>query len=529
MKQIKYVISLVLLAFVSNIIAQEPVVTWGKVLPNNNPDVKITELLGYDNSGFYVARKSGPITDITYIVEKYNSDLNLEFSKSIQTHSGQMGDMLLFKEVLLTNDGLLAFYQGWKKAEGKGSCVVKKYNSSGEESGENIELEKVSAEKQMNAGSYHPTLSPDRTKLLIVTDMPFVKDSKEKLKLRVFDTKTLTELWNKEITLENESSRGVNNEGFVDNNGNAYVFKKVNIEKVLNYQLFTCNANGIWSKNLINMNSKVMCQYNISFNSMNDLVISGFYDTKTYSNVEGTFYFRVDNKSLKLTTQNLQPLGAKLIENWKTANNAAKEGANLSNFDIKNVLNLSTGNSLIVAEYSTETSTNIAAAGATPVYQYNISKNDIMVICLNTDGSQAWNAVVKKNQEEKTIDTDNAWSSFVYTLVDDKLHVIWNNSALNIITIPPIKWQSPAGTTYTQRRDFDENTTAFPSFMHIIETNGTVTYANSTYGLPLFNLHKGSPFRMSVNPNVFFPIKDGIIIIGEMSDRKRYRFGKITL
>jgi hypothetical protein len=356
MKNKSFLFSLVLLGLSIQLFTQEPVTTWGKMLPNDIPNERITKVFGSDDTGYYVARESGPIYNPKYVLEKYSFDYVKEYSKRITTHSGQVGDKLLFRDFLYANDKFLAFYKGWIKAEGKSFYFLESYDLNGEILGNGKELESFTAEKSMNAGTHGASLSPDKTKLLVLTSMPFIKKSKEKVRLRVFDTKTLKELWYKEITLEDESKRAVHNKGFVDNNGNAYIFKKINLPKgLLSYQLLTYSAvDQNFEKNEINLNSKLICEKNISFNSKNDLVITGFYGTKSELQIEGTFYFRVDNKTLKLSAQNLVPLGSKLLENWKTEKNAAKEGAYILKYKIKDVLSLTTGNTLIITENCTQ-------------------------------------------------------------------------------------------------------------------------------------------------------------------------------
>jgi hypothetical protein len=56
-------------------------------------------------------------------------------------------------------------------------------------------------------------------------------------------------------------------------------------------------------------------------------------------------------------------------------------------------------------------------------------------------------------------------------------------------------------------------------------------YDNYLYGFPLFNLHKGSPFPMSINLNIFLFREDGVIVFAQTHNNqaKKYRIGKIKL
>lgn len=124
----------------------------------------------------------------------------------------------------------------------------------------------------------------------------------------------------------------------------------------------------------------------------------------------------------------------------------------------------------------------------------------------------------------------NLNGSLNYSLVNDKLFILWNNIDLTPASIPPQKWTEPDGTDYFKNKKIDYNTTRHSTFLYAITENGIQTYSKRFYGLPLFNLHKGSPFQLSMNPNIFYTAEDGIIILANMhDDLKRYRFGRVKL
>src|SRR6185437_9010301 len=155
----------------------------------------------------------------------------------------------------------------------------------------------------------------------------------------------------------------------------------------------------------------------------------------------------------------------------------------------------------------------------------------ISVLCFAKDGSRPWTTVLQKNQTNASKDKDTRFGSAVCAMVKDKLYVLWNNTNLTPSTIPPQSWKEIDGTKYEKIRVFDPKTTFHATFMWVVEPDGKQTYAvNKLFGLPLANLHKGSPFELSLNPNIFLSTPDGIIVMSEMMDKaKRYRFCKIML
>ena len=186
---------------ISSIVAksQEPVCTWGHSISEESSQAKITEIIYSDSTAFYVLRDNKSVSNQQVYLEKYDNKYQMLYSLEIipPGSEGVMGNSMLFRTLLAGKYKFYSFSQGWNKETGKGSYNVKTITPDGKMDAEGKELESLTAEKQMNAGFHHPSLSPDKSKLLILTDMPFEKDGKEKIRLRVFDAQTLTELWTK--------------------------------------------------------------------------------------------------------------------------------------------------------------------------------------------------------------------------------------------------------------------------------------------------------------------------------------------
>jgi hypothetical protein len=64
------------------------------------------------------------------------------------------------------------------------------------------------------------------------------------------------------------------------------------------------------------------------------------------------------------------------------------------------------------------------------------------------------------------------------------------------------------------------------TFMQVIEPDGHLAYADRTFGLPLFHLHEGAVFEMSMTTPFFFDLNGDLVVLAMMHNGgKRYRFG----
>jgi outer membrane protein assembly factor BamB len=511
--------------------SQEPIYDCGEILTNENPDDKITKIIYSDNSGFYVLREGGPYSDPRVMLEKYDYTYKKLFSKSLLTNTaGVMGNSQLYRKVLVGNGKFYVFYDGWISKEQKAYYIVRTFNEEGDEVGTGKELETMKAEKQMNSGNYYPELSPDKSKLILLAEMPFVKETKEKITIKVIETSTWKDLWRKEITLENICKRGPSNIPAVDNQGNAYILKTIISGKEGDqYMIFTSSAaTQDWKENILTQPGKIISLSRFFINNQGDAVLTALYSSSRF-NYQGTVYARVNGKTFSLEANKWDAFGTEFMKNFMSASAAAKPDAHLLDLSIKDVFSQSDGKTLLVIEERAETSAPVMPGSFDMLY--TVKSGAISVFCFSKDGTRPWDTVLKKTQSVTSKNKDTRFGSFACSLLKDKLYILWNNTNLTPSSIPPEHWFEPDGTKLVKQKVFNVQTTLHATFMWVVEPDGKQTYAGKRlFGLPLADLHKGSPFELSLNPGVCWATPDGIIVMSEMlAQAKRYRFCKIRL
>ena len=207
----------------------------------------------------------------------------------------------------------------------------------------------------------------------------------------------------------------------------------------------------------------------------------------------------------------------------------AKPDAHLSNFNIKDVLLREDGKFLVLMEQLKEDKDPIV--GSSPIqYIYQWNYGAFLALCLDPNtGDLQWWRIFQKTQQLKNSSELDEYGSFVYTLKEDRLYVLWNNTALSVPSIPAANWTEPDGTKYVKHKAFDEKT-MHATFMQVIEPDGFLAYENRKFGLPLFELHDGAVFEMSLTSPFFFTSNGHLVVMSSMHNGgKRYRFGIIGL
>lgn len=509
--------------------AQEPLYRWGDPLTHEGDDPSIEKFLGANNDGFYVLRSKGSIIEKYYTVDYVNPDLEVESSTPVNFSMGVMGNSADMEEIDWVNGTLYAFVGRWNKKQE--SHILELNRIENGELVESKKLDKISAQKMGNRGMYYRAWSPDGSKLLVLSEMPFEKKTNEKLKLTCFEAPSMNKLWSKSVTLNIGSKRAVNNEIAVDNAGNAYMFKK-HRDKGWYYHLYTCDAaTQNWKELRLDFEERTIVNHKMTFTPNQEFTLTGIYEIeKTVAigeQINGYFHYRLDGITLTPEISWVQDWEAPILQtvypNW----NGDKEGWTIGGYALKDVLFQSNGNPVILLE-KTRADRNMVAGSSPIQFSYEWEYGPILVFGLNPNtGEVTWTNLIDKHQETTSDEDIDHFGSFVYYMNDDHLYLIYNNTDLSIPSIPPASWTEPDGTKYVKKDAFDEKT-GHASFLHVIDPSGQLQYANRTFGLPLFNMHKGSIFEMSMAPHFFFPFQGGIVYLAEMNGGQRYRYGLLS-
>ncbi len=512
--------------------AQEPTYSWGEPATNNFPERKIDQLLALGDGGFVLLREYVDATfTSTYWLEYYSPDLKLEGNVQVNFNGGVMGDIYMLDEVFVANNIVYAMVSHWNKAAGKHSLMLKEMTFSGDLT-DLATLDVITAEKMGNRGTFKYTVSDDQSKLLVLSEMPFVKKTKEQLRMKCFDLSSQKELWSHDQELTWDSDRALHNHPAVDNSGKAYLFKKGWVKPAWNYALYAFDGGSSWKAyDDLNLEGKEVIDFQTLFNGNNEFVVFGTYSTNS-SNFEkrlnGSLFFRID-KSLNLAQASSGPWFSEMLTYFLGEKGGAKEDAYLSNFYIKDVLLRQDGKLLVLAEQLKEDKKTIA--GSSPIqYTYEWNYGNFLALCLDPNtGDLQWWQTFQKSQELRSSDSVDEYGSFVYTLKEDRLYVLWNNTALSVPSIPAANWTEPDGTKYVKHKAFNEKT-MHATFMQVLEPDGFLAYEDRTFGLPLFNLHEGAVFEMSMTTPFAFQLNGNLVVMAAMHNGgKRYRFGIVGL
>lgn len=514
--------------------SQEPGYKWGEPSTNDNIDREIDRLLSYGDDGFILLRKKPGVGGVVdYWIETYDTNLKLDEVNKVEFNLGVMGNSFDIEDIISSNGTIYVFVSHWNKLELANSLSVKTLAVDGTMT-DLANLDEVAAKKMMNRGTFEFSISADGSKLLVLSELPFEKKMLEKIRVSCFEVSSMEKLWSTDEELQWPSKRAHNNYVSVDNKGQAYFFKRIWQKPLWNYEMYTFNSSGEFKvHDVLNLSDQEIVDYKLTFNNNNEFIFYATYSSDPSALDDkpiGSIFIAFDSEQ-KIKTERIAPWSDEVLKEFGGIKDPARNPkANfLSNLGIKDILFKSNGEMLVLMEQSSKGKDGIPGTSP-PKYTYTFKYGGFLTLNVNADSGEVnWFQSFKKTQEVKANTSTDPYGSIVYFLKDDRLYILWNNTPLSISAIPPANWTEPDGTKYIKHKAFNPKT-KHGTFLHVIEADGSLGFANTKFGLPLFNLHDGAVFEMSMTTPIFFEINGELVIMASMHNGgKRYRFGFVNL
>lgn len=306
-------------------------------------------------------------------------------------------------------------------------------NEYADETDEHKEIMSIAAEKAMNSGNFTCATSPNRKYAVILSELPFVKETKEKIMITVFDN-TLKTIFSKEFELPYDARRGPVNKPVIANDGSVYIVKKADISKMPDLlTVFSISNTGeIIKENVVKLDDpKKLESYAFSLNSKNELVVAGYYteDGKVSfggTKQKGVFCLGVNSKGDQLMYQTSE------FPKYYTSSK------------IRQVLVKEDGKIAMICESYSKVNNSTMGPNNQLVYTTDITQGDAYIHTLNAKGELVKSYEFSKSN--KSIADGGLYGSVFGAFHDDKLVVVYNDfqykhDGKKYVVVPPtIAW-----------------------------------------------------------------------------------------
>jgi hypothetical protein len=133
-------------------------------------------------------------------------------------------------ELIELEDKLIVISKSMHKKLAKHEVYAQVYSQKDNTVSEKQVLASFEIDGYSKSGYYQVAVSPDQQKIAILANMPFVKKTKEVVKVWLYDTE-LNKLWEQKETLSYDSERAYNEKVFLKNSGEAILSKTTDAYK----------------------------------------------------------------------------------------------------------------------------------------------------------------------------------------------------------------------------------------------------------------------------------------------------------
>lgn len=530
----KYILTIIVQCAAIFVFAQNVVVTSSEEYTNQLQQGYWKSVLGQDETGFYVLSEEGPINSTIIVVEKFSHQLKPVFKTQLINASGSFNDSYLHRNAMYGKGNLVQFIEGWNKAKQQNALYVQRFDlEDGSALGEKILLETESAESQLKSSTYNYSFSPDGSKLLVITEKPFVKGGKEGMRLQVFNTSDYSSLWKNDFVLDTPSERYPVQKIAVNNEGIAYVFKDIKGEqKERFFHVFTVNGSQ-FNKQEIALPSFNRGQFKIQIDHKGNLIAAGTLAPKGRPSSQSNGYFFINvAHSGDIIAKRLQVFEPETLTGLAAPRSIEKGDFVFGDLNLNDVVLKSDGGVLLLGEIQRSSKVQVGQA-LPPIMEHTLFFGKVLILSLDQNGERMWSTLMEKDQTVKTFEPHKHFGSFAHHMIDDKLMIVWNFT--NYQMDPPLNkyryWTDRTGAKINIDNLFGREA-FYPTLLTVVDENGAFENREFTFNsLPLVDIQKPNSFSMAVAPAISIGTPNGLVVLSHMPVQNilRYKYNYIKV
>jgi len=437
--------------------AQNVKLTWSPEVEKERKEF-ISDIIHADNSGIYYTMAErhkglygGLRPSMFKTVEKISPNFSTIFSKEITAFD----EDYVINDIKYAKNNFLFFASKYTRKEGGSKYYVVNMDMNGNIKGTPKEYLSIDEDNFAKVAKLSIVPAYDSTKFLVLAEREQSKRNKkeeEKIILTVFNNLGEKE-WQKNISISNKLDGEIKiQQQQIAPNGDIYfLLKEYLTEKIketikddkgnkvpgYKYRIVKITNKGNTTKDFsIDLGDKYVNSADLKINTQsNNLIVSGFYNDQDNEVLRGLFYLEVDNSNAVIKKDS-KDFPQDFIDEFKKNGGTKKDKKNNDDddlglkkgFRVDKIYPRENGGAYLVSEfYQLVIVTTMTSSG--PRFTYHYYNNDIIAASIGADGTIGWFNRIPKRQHEIN---SHIFSSYVSTVYDDKLYILFNDNPKNM-------------------------------------------------------------------------------------------------
>lgn len=393
-----------------------------------------SKVIGQNAKGFFVVKSQNAFNNKAEQLRLRDNRVEVSFFEN--NMSMKWSNPLVFtdnnaeiQDILLLQDSLYLFYAIPNKTSSKNELFVQRIDTeTGMYVGSAKLLDAIEFDRKRNKGMFYIKRSKNSKLIATMYKQTSPEDEKLNIKIKVMDS-SFHLVWEKMYKTDSYDGVLLLNDFKLSNDSVVYFLTSLDLEKkLLRDRKHTLNiATSALDK--IQMIPISLEKYFINDIKMEidyinrNIVFAGFYSELNSFSSAGIFYARIKFKDQKLKIFS-ESFKAKFLNEFNTER-TVNRGTELINYFVDRIILRTDGGVILISEsnYITE-STNYNSYYQLYTTSYTYHYDNVLLFSVNPDGKIHWENIVRKNQ----VSEDDAafYSSYIYTLDVDRIHIIYN-------------------------------------------------------------------------------------------------------
>lgn len=402
------------------------VVEWGNQQKFKSK-TNYSQVLGENASGIFVVRSRTMDFRYDVVIEKYKSNLTLEYSKELPKQiSGKT------ERAIVTEEGIVEFFT--LKANNKVELKAQFFDNNLNQT-QTISLLSVDISQFGEDAKFLIRNNQDKKGYSILFLTNGVDKQKSVLNIHGFET-SLAQKYSRRFSIPAPFEEVFISNMECDNQGNVFAIidipnrKQKKARDFFVYSYYPSNDNML--EYPIQKDSVFINEIGLVVNNYTKSVaIAGFYSDKPDNKCLGNFFYQIDVASNQVIAQSYELFDISYVSR-ALSSMQERDGAVLTDLYIRKLIPNSNGGCTILAEkfYETKQSYTYQINGFPQTsYRSIYNYDEVIVVSKNGDGTTRFKQVIKKTQP--SVSDGGYYSSFITVLGNDKVGIIYNSDVAN--------------------------------------------------------------------------------------------------
>jgi len=396
-------------------------------------------LIGSDSDGFYALRMNEK--DDLFLEFFNGATMNREATNQliIPMVSGIKSD---YVAMFYLDSKLILFTQVVNNTIKEKSLYIQHVNKSGQIIGEPKIIGKLT--NQNISVDFNIELTPNEQNIFVYYNRPFQTYNEEPFFLKVYDS-DMEEIYNNKIKLPLVDNEFEITQMEIANSGNVYLLAKIKPDarrakrmKVLIYDyklLVFDNMTKTIEEYAIKGKKYILVDAIFGLDDEENVDIYGFLVRKGKTNYEGIFHQKLDTKTKEFAKPGVAKQADYMFPKSEKPDFRSERLTTIYdqmyNYKLLDVLHLSNGGSVVIAEHQNYWMDSIVVPGSKEViYNDYYRFNDVIVAYCNPENTMEWMTRIPKSQY--SYNDLGKFSSIAYTAVGEKVFLFYNDHKKNV-------------------------------------------------------------------------------------------------